>query len=158
MELDNNSIVTQDHIDKAVKFDVHLGSSDTPLDAKKYLLAFIQKLLLQREKLDLQLLTDYLYSSVVTAWQTVLSTFENTNRKLLGVQSGSLIFTLFCPTISSAREVHDVSWIVALTQTMEQFMHKIGQYKIYEHSDDQKYILSQLVALVCSYVSCKMRV
>ena len=126
MELDSNSVISQEHIDTAVRFGVHLDSSDTSIDAKRYVLAFVHKLLIQREKLDLQLLTNFLHSSVVTAWKAVLFTLENSNRKLLDVQSGSLIFTLFCPTISSAREVHAVSWIKTLAQNMEQFMHKIG--------------------------------
>ena len=127
MQLDSKAVLAKEHLDKAVKFGVHLGSSDTPIDAEKYLLAFIQKLLLRREKLNLQFLTDYLDSSVVTAWQAVLSTLENSNRKLLDVQSGSLIFTMFCPTINSAQEVLAVLWIKTLAQNLEQFMHKIGQ-------------------------------
>ena len=127
VELDSDSVVAQEHINKAIKFGVDLGNLTSPVEAQKYMLAFILKLLLQREKLQLGLLTDYLESSITTAWQAVLSTLENSNRKLLGVQSGSLIFTMFCPSINLAREVHDVSWIKTLAQNMEQFVHKIGQ-------------------------------
>ena len=127
MELDSDSVVGQEHIDRAIEFGVPFG--DSPVNAQKYVLAFIQKLLLQREKLDLQLLTGYLPSSTATLWQEVLSTLENSDRKFLGVKSGSLIFTLFCPTISSSRELIDESWINALTQKMEQLLKNIGQFR-----------------------------
>ena len=85
MELDSDSIVVQEHIDSAMRFGVGLGCRDNPIDAKKYLLAFVQKLLLQREKLDLEVLTDYIQSRTINLWKEVLSTLENSNRKLLGV-------------------------------------------------------------------------
>ena len=123
----SNSVVAQEHIDAAVMFDVDSGNLSDPVEAKKYLLAFIQKLLLQREKLNLELLTDYIHSRTLSLWKEVLSTLENSNRKLLCVQSGSLIFTLFCPTIRSAQELKDDSWIKTLSQKMQQFANNIGQ-------------------------------
>ena len=127
MELNSDSVVAQEDINRAITFGVHLGSKDTPIDAEKYVLVFIQKLLLQREKIDLGLLTDYLHSSITSSWQEVLSTLENSNRKLLGVLSGSLIFTLFCPTISSIQELQDDTWLKILTQRLEQLVKNIGQ-------------------------------
>ena len=91
------------------------------------MLAFIHKLLLHREKLDRGQLTVYLQSGITKLWQEVLSTLENSSRKLLGVQSGSFLFILFCPTISSSRELRDDSWLKDFTQKIEQLMHKIGQ-------------------------------
>ena len=127
MELDSDSVLDQEHIGSAIKFGVQLGSRDTQIDPKKYLLAFIQKLLLQREKLDLQLLTDYIHARTVSLWKEFLLTLENSNRKLLGVQSGSLIFTLFCPTLSSAQELRDDSWIKSILQKLKRFTNNIGQ-------------------------------
>ena len=91
------------------------------------MLTFIHKLLLHRVKLDRGQLTDYLKSGIAKLWQEVLSTLENSNRKLVDVQSGSLVFTLFCPTINSIRELRDDSWLKTLKQKMEQLVHKIGQ-------------------------------
>ena len=127
VEVDSDSVVAQEHIDAADRFGVQFGSKDDPIDPKQYLLVFIQKLLLQREKIDLELLTDYIKSGTISLWKEVLSTLENSNRKLLGVQSGSLIFTLFCPTISSARELQNDFWIKALSQKIEQFLNTTGQ-------------------------------
>ena len=127
MELDSAFVVNKEHINTAVKFGIDLSNLSAPVETKKYVLAFIHKLLLQREKIDLGHLTDYLKSSVVTTWQAVLSTLENSNRKLLDVQIGSIIFSLFCPTINSARELRDESWIRTLTQKMEHLLQTIGQ-------------------------------
>ena len=128
VELDTDSVVAQEHINTAIKFGIDLSNLSAPVETKKYVLAFIHKLLLQREKIDLGQLTDYLQSNVVTTWQAVLSTLKNSNRKLLAVESGSIIFTLFCPTISSTWELRDDSWIKALMQKIEQLLDKIGQY------------------------------
>ena len=84
VELDSESVIAQEHIDTAVKLGVHLSNLSDPVEAKKYVLLFIHKLLFQREKIDFGQLTDYLKSSVVTTWQAVLSTLEDSNRKLLG--------------------------------------------------------------------------
>ena len=127
MELDSDFVVSQEHIDRAKAFDVHLDYRDTPIDTKKYLLAFIQKLLLQREKLDRGLLTDYIESRTAILWQDVKTALENSNRKLLSVKSGSIIFTLFCPTPSSVWELQEDSWLKSLTQKMEQMANNIGQ-------------------------------
>ena len=127
VELDSDSVVAQEYIDSAVKFGVDLGNPDAPIEAKKYVLTFIQKLLLQREKLDLGILTDYLHSGITKLWQEVLDTLEKSNRKLVAVQSGSLILTLFCPTFSSAHDILDDSYIKDLTLKMENFVNKIGR-------------------------------
>ena len=126
MELISDSVVAQEHIDLAVKFGVDLENLTAPVDANNYVLAFFHKLLLQREKLDRGQLTDYLQSSISTLWKEVVSTLENSNRKLLAVESGSIIFSLFCPTLSSTRELRDDSWIKALTLKMENLIKKIG--------------------------------
>ena len=126
VELDSNSVVAQEQIDTAIKFGIDRNDLGNPIDAKKYVLAFIRKLLLQREKLDLSIQLDYLQSDIVTLWLEVLSMLENHGRKVVGVQSGSLMFTLFCPTVTSKRELRDESWIKALTSKMENFVKKIG--------------------------------
>ena len=88
VHIDSDSVVGQEHIDRAIKFGVDLDNPADPIETKKYVLAFIHHLLLQREKLDLELLTDYLEPGILTLWQEVLSTVEESNRKLLEVQSG----------------------------------------------------------------------
>ena len=127
MKLDSSSVVAQEHIDMAFKFGIDLTNINAPIEAKKSVLAFIQKLLLQREKLQLGLLTDYIESDISILWREVMFALENSNRKLLSVQNGSLIFTLFCPTISSAQELKDESWIKTFTLKMEQLFQKIGE-------------------------------
>ena len=58
----------------------------------------MRKLLLQRVKVNENVLENYLSPAVVKQWQDMLSTLEDKNRKLIDLQSGSLIFTLLCPT------------------------------------------------------------
>ena len=126
MELDSDSVVNEEHITTGEKFGIPLHSRDVPIEAKEYVLAFIHKLLLQREKLKMGLLTNYLQSGIAILWQEVLSTMENSDRKLVDIQSGSLVFTLFCPTISSVQELKDDSWIETFKLKMEHLVKKIG--------------------------------
>ena len=69
VELDGDSVVTQEHIYTAIKFGVDLSKIGDPVEMKNYVLAFIHTLLLQREKINLEQLTDSFGSSVVTTWQ-----------------------------------------------------------------------------------------
>ena len=126
VELDSASVVEQWHIKTAEKFGNFLCNRDTPIEAKEYVFAFIHKLFLQREKLKMGLLTDYLQSGIATLWLELLSTMEKSDRKLVAIHSGSLIFTLFCHTISSAQELRDSSWIETFKLKMEELVNKIG--------------------------------
>ena len=126
VELDSNSVAEQEHMITAEKFGIPLRSRDVPIEAKEYVLAFIQKLFFQREKLHMGLLTEYLQSGIGNLWQEVIATLENSERKLVDIHSGSLIFTLFCPTISSAQDIKDDSWIKTLKLKMEQLVKEIG--------------------------------
>ena len=128
VEVHGDSTVDQEDVDLATRFGVDLGDATAPVEAKKDVVAFLQKIFMQREKIDLGHLTDYLQPGVSTQWQEVLSTLESSDRKLLDIRSGSLVFTLFCPTISSARELTNKSWIKTLTVNMEQLVKEIGKF------------------------------
>ena len=126
MELDSDSVVDQEHISTAYKLGINLGDLRSPIEAENFALAFIRKLLQQRDKIDHGLLKEYCKSDIVAAWQEVLSALENSNRKLVAVQSGSLVLMLFCPTIDSAQQLNHKSWIESVTSTMENLMKKLG--------------------------------
>ena len=70
----------------------------------------MRKLLLQREKLDNKVLENYLKIEIVKQWRQVLSFLENKERKLINIQSGSLIFLMFCPTRKSRLQLQDETW------------------------------------------------
>ena len=126
VELDSDSVVDQEHINTACKFGINLGNLRSPIEAENFALAFIRKLLQQRDKIDRGLLKEYCKPDIVAAWQEVLSALENSNRKLVAVQSGSLVLMLFCPTINSAHQLNDKSWIESVTSMMENLMKKLG--------------------------------
>ena len=126
VEIHDDSAIGQQHIDLATTFGVDLGNPSAPVEAKKYVVAFVKKIFLQREKLSLGHLTDYLESGITKLWQEVLTTLESSERKLLDIRSGSLVFTLFCPSVSSARELTGESWTKTLKVNMEKLMKEIG--------------------------------
>ena len=112
--------LAQENIDTAIRFGVKLG--DSPLDAKKYLVAFFKKLLLQREKLSKGLLINELNPEVDKMWQEVLSCLEERNRRFVDVGQGSVTFTLFCQTKQALEQLQDETWIETTMQRLKQLL------------------------------------
>ena len=106
MEIETNSIISQQQIKDAIQFGAE--SSNVPqMDAKEYAIAFMKRLLLQNEKVNKNLLEAHLNPVIATLWQEVISSLEDNNRKLINIQSGSLIFKLFCPTGDSLQQLQE---------------------------------------------------
>ena len=96
MEIETDSIIKA-----AITFGVEPSNLPPYVDAKIYAIAFLERLLLHNEKVKKNLLKEHLNPVIATLWQEVLSSLEERNRKLINIQSGSLVFTLFCPTDNS---------------------------------------------------------
>ena len=108
---------------RSIKFgNEKIDASDT----NKYLVAFIKKLLLQRVKIDENLLGDYLSPIIVKQWQEVLFSLEERNRKLINIQSGSLIFTLLCPTRKSRLQLQDENWRIEIQAKITELLKILG--------------------------------
>ena len=139
IEIQTDSIISEEHSKAAIKFGV--ASSHTT-DVKKYIIAFMNRLLLHREKIDKKLLEAHLNPIITKLWQEVLSSLEDTDRKLVNIQSGCLIFTLFCPNHHSLQQVQDSRWGIELQGKVDKLMNGLGmlrtniflQMKIMGHS------------------------
>ena len=97
-------------------------------DINKYVVAFLRKLLLQREKLEKRMLENYLIPMIAKQWQEVLSSLEETNRKVINIESGSLMVTLFCPTIESRLQLRDETWRIAVQQKTAKLLQMLGKF------------------------------
>ena len=125
MDMETDSIVSTKNVDTAIKFG--LTSSDT-VDARMYIIAFLKRLLFLREKNDKNLLEAHLNPKITILWQEVLVILEDTNRKLINIQSGSLIFTLFCPTYNSLLKPQDERWAIELQAKMDTLLNALGMF------------------------------
>ena len=125
--------VSQEQADAAIEFGVNTPDGQT--DAKLYILAFLQKLLHQREKVDRGLLTNYLKSATAIAWKEVLSVLEERKRKVLDIKSGSLVFALFCPTAESSLQFEDETWIQNVLEKLKQLIYSLGKRTRFVVSD-----------------------
>ena len=123
IETDSTSTVSEEHIEAAIKFGVKTADVT---DTKKYIIAFLKRLLLHREKLEKNLLNAHLNSMIAKLWQEVRSTLEDTNRKLINIQSGSLIFMLFCPTSNSLLQLQDEKWKTGLQGKVDKLLNALG--------------------------------
>ena len=126
VELIGDPKVSQDHLDMAVQFGINFDSSTPTNKARKYVVTFFRNLLMQREKIDEGLLTDYLKLEISEAWSEVLSSLEDRDRKLVDVQSGSLVFVLFCPNNSSLQQLKNEGWMSNLASNMKLLLKVIG--------------------------------
>ena len=127
MEIQTDSVISGQNVKTAIQFGVEISN---PIDAKKYIIAFLKKLLLQREKNDKNLLEAHLDPTIAKLWQEVLSSLEETNRKLVNIQSGSLIFTLFCPNHLQLLQFRDSKWAIELQGKLDKLMNKLGKQQI----------------------------
>ena len=124
MDIETDSVLSEENVKAAIEFG--LGPSDVA-DTKKYLIGFINRLLLHREKVEKNLLEAKLNPVIAKLWQEVLSSMEETNRKVVNVQSGSLIFTLFCPTGQSLLQLQDERWKIELEGKVNKLLNALGK-------------------------------
>ena len=89
--------------DEAIDIAKQIGVNDTNdlHHPESYMTSFFQQILLLRDKLEMGLLQNYLTEDVEVKWQELLSSLEQGRGRLLYVQKGCIMFTLFCPTAES---------------------------------------------------------
>ena len=87
----------------------------------------MRKLFLQREKLDKDVLKNYLNPAITKKLSEVFSGLEDKNRKLIKVESGSLIFTLLCPTKMPRLQLHDENWRNGIQEKMAELLKLVGK-------------------------------
>ena len=123
VELDTEGVVLSESLTAAKKFGVRCENGIEPC---KFIVAYLTKILLQREKLDLGVLDSYIPQDVKEAWKEFLSCLEQTKRRLLGIAEGSLNFTLFCPTAESYKQLLQETWRSQVTQKLKDLILEIG--------------------------------
>ena len=124
IQCDSDFIIAQENMNAAIRFGVEQIDGT---DVKKNILAFMRKLLLQRAKVDQNVLENYLSPAVAKQWQEILSTLEDKNRKLINIQSGSLILTLFCPTRMSRLQLQEENWMIQIQSKMAELLKLMGK-------------------------------
>ena len=129
IQCDSNSATQQKNLETAIKFGVE---KEDALDKKKYVVAFLRKLLLQKEKTNEHLLENYLNREIDKQWQEVLSRLEDTNRKLINIESGSFILTLFCPTQESRLQLEDETLKDEIQTKLTDLLRLLGKFEFAE--------------------------
>ena len=99
-----------------------------PTDPKNYLIAFLKKLLFQREKLKKIIFNEYLGEGTSERWNELLSLLEEENRRLLKVEAENISFTLFCPTKESFKQLNNTSWRKRVENKLEGLLANLGRH------------------------------
>ena len=125
MEYDPNLVIPQEYLDEAMKFGMEQIDG---IHTNKYIVAFLRKLLLQREKADEGLLENYINPAILKQWQELLSILEDRKRKLTNILSGSLVFSLFCPTLQSRLQLQDKTWRADVQWKTAELLKLLGKH------------------------------
>ena len=136
IDLESSSKITPDCLKNAVKFGLKLDEQDKS-NVLKFVAAFLTELLYQREKIDLGLLDAQLSEAIKKSWRVVLSLLEGRRRKVIGLRIGSVMFTLFCPSRESCKELEDSLWEEKLKTALVQLFHEIGNRNETKFLSDQ---------------------
>ena len=129
MEIETDSVISEEHFKAATVFGFQ-SSDFQHTDTKIFAIAFMKKLLLHNEKINRNLLDAHLNHLISKSWQEVLFSLEERNRKLVNIQSGSLIFALFCPTHNSLQQLQDEKWRIKLQAQVEKLLKTLGMLQI----------------------------
>ena len=128
MEIETHSVTFEHQLKASIPFGIE---SSELKNTQNYIVVFLKKLLLYKEKIGKNTLEVHLNPAIIKSWQEVLCSLEDKNRKLVNIQGRSLIFTLFCPTDNSLRQLQDEKWRIELQEKVDKLLNKIGRYQIY---------------------------
>ena len=129
MEIETHSVTSEDQLKASIPFGIE---SSALKNTQNYIVAFLKKLLLCKEKIGKNALEVHLNPVIIKSWQDVLSSLEDKNRKLVNIQSGTPVFTLFCPTDNSLRQLQDEKWRIELQEKVDKLLHKLGRIYLNE--------------------------
>ena len=124
MESKSDTAIPQEHLEGAIKIGVE---TKEVTDIYKYIIAFLRKLFFQRAKLEKTLLGKYLNPTIVKQWQEVLSTLEDKDRKLVNIQSGSILLMLYCPSQKSRLQNQDENWRIEIQKKIAKLLKLLGK-------------------------------
>ena len=124
-----NEPVAREEVDTAVHLGVPIENPADPVSTQAYIVAYFHYLVCQREKLSLTLLAEHINPAVAEMWQEVLSYLEDRRRRVVDVQSGSLVFTLFCPTRGASDQLRDDMWRQELRERLLALVRFLGTYQ-----------------------------
>ena len=125
MQYDSDSVIPQPNMDIGTKFGVE---KEDALEVNKYVVAFLRKLLFQREKNNEHLLENSINRKIEKQWQEVVSKMEDTNRRLINIESGNLVFTLLCPTRESRLQLQDGTWKDEIQGKLTDLLRLLGKF------------------------------
>ena len=118
MEIEIHSVSSEDQMKASIQFGI---VSSKFKNIQKYIIVFLKRLLLYKDKVNKN-------PTIIKLWQEVHSSLEETNRKLVNIQSGSLVLTLFCPTRESRLQLQDEKWIIELQERVDRLLKELGKY------------------------------
>ena len=127
MEIETHYVTSEGQLKASIPFGIE---SSELKNTQNYIVVFLKKLLLYKEKISKNTLEVHLNPAIIKLWQEVLCSLEGKNRKLVNIQGRSLVFTLLCLTDNSLRQLQDEKWRIELQEKVDKLLHKIGRYQI----------------------------
>ncbi len=96
------------------------------MDDEDTVSAFVAHFLYQHPKIVLGLLDSFIPDNVKDAWVELVSLLEGNDRKLVGVEKGSVVFKVYCPTIEAGEQLKQVTDTNKLAESFTNFTKAAG--------------------------------
>ena len=126
-----DTVVSQERIEAAVKFGVRIDNPNDPVTTQAYVVAYFKHLICQREKLERGLLVQT--PSAICCRDVEGSAVVSRARgsQVGGCRARSLVLTLFCPTSHSAKQLQDDNWKREIMAQLTEFLSLLGMSKLH---------------------------
>ena len=95
-------------------------------ESELYITAFTQYFLYQHSKISLGLLDHLLPPGVRDAWDQLISLLERRGRKVLGINKGSILLRVYCPTGASLDDLNEIIDTGLVKKTFAEFLLAVG--------------------------------
>ncbi len=106
--------------------------------------------LYQHPKIVLGLLDCFIPADVKETWMQLISLLEGNNRKVLGVEKGSLVFKVYCPTMEGGEHLKQLTYSNKVAESFIGFANAAGKIQS-QTKETQQFTIIILVYSPCTH-------
>ncbi len=110
----------------ATKLNIAVDGNNNAKESEMYITAFTQYFLYQHSKISLGLLDHLLPPGVKDAWDQLISLLERRGRKVLGINKGSILLQVYCPTGASLDDLNEIVDTGLVENSFANFLSAVG--------------------------------
>ncbi len=110
----------------ADKLKIVVDGNNNAKESEMFITAFTQYFLYQHSKISLGLLDHLLPKGVKDAWGRLIALLERRGRKVLGINKGSILMKVYCPTEASLDDLNEIIDTGLVEKSFADFLSAVG--------------------------------